>query len=306
MKENSFTFKDPAGVEIFVYRWLPDSEEIKGVVQISHGMAETAERYRRFADFLTKSGYAVLANDHRGHGKTAKSLDDVGYLGEDGFNWMIKDMKILNDMIAEEFKNKKIYIFGHSMGSLLSQRYISLFGDSIDGVILSGTCGKQGIALDLGIAIARMELKKHGPKVRSSKLNNLTFGSYNRGIKNHATEFDWLSRDKDEVDKYINNPYCGGVFTTEFFYDFLTGYKKLHKKENMQRIPKELPIYIFSGKKDPVGKNCKTVSWLIEEYKRLKIKDVSYKFYENGRHEMLNEINKDEVMNDVLNWLYKH
>lgn len=306
MKEINFTFKDPNGAEIFVYKWLPENGEIKGVVQISHGMAETAVRYSRFAAFLVERGYAVYANDHRGHGKTAKSPEEVGHIGEDGFNWMVKDMRILHDTIVCENPGKQVFIFGHSMGSLLSQRYISLFGDSIDGVILSGTCGKQGIVLDLGIAIARTELKRKGPRVRSNRLNNLTFGSYNRGIKNAVTKFDWLSRDKDEVEKYINDPYCGGVFSTGFFYDFLMGYKELHKMENMKRIPKELPIYIFSGEKDPVGKNCKTVSWLIKEYKKLGIKDVSYKFYEDGRHEMLNEINRDEVMNDVINWLDKH
>lgn len=305
MKQETFTFKDPDGVDIFVYKWLPESENIKGIVQIAHGMAETAARYERFARFLTERGYAAYANDHRGHGKTAKSVDEVGYIGEDGFNWMVKDMKQLNEIILKEYPDKPLFLFGHSMGSLLGQRYISIYGDSIKGVILSGTCGNQGMMLNLGISLAKMELRKKGARAKSERLDRLTFGSYNKGIKALVTKFDWLSRDKDEVDKYIKDPYCGGVFTTGFFYDFFIGCKEIHKKENMQRIPKELPIYIFSGMKDPVGRYCKTVKWLINEYKNIGIKDVSYKFYEDGRHEMLNEINRDEVMNNVVLWLDK-
>lgn len=306
MKQETFTFKAPDGVEIYVYKWLPDREEIKGIVQIAHGMAETAARYKRFAKFLTERGYAVYANDHRGHGKTAKSIDDIGYTGEDGFNWMVKDMKQLNEIISDEHNDKQIFLFGHSMGSLLGQRYISLYGDSINGIILSGTSGKQGFMLNIGIAIAKLEVRRKGARTQSIRLDKMMFGSYNEGIKNPETKFDWLSRDKDEVAKYIDDPYCGGVFTAGFFYDFLVGFKKLHIKENMNRIPKALPIFIFSGTKDPVGKDCKTVKWLVDEYKNIGINNVSYIFYEDGRHEMLNEINRDEVMNNTALWLDKH
>lgn len=307
MKCEEFTFKDKKGVQIFVYKWIPEDDmDARGVVQISHGMAETAGRYERFARALTDAGYIVYANDHRGHGRTAGSVEKVGYCGEDGFNWMVKDMYQLNSIIKDENHGLPIFLLGHSMGSMLSQTYIENYGDTISGAILSGTAGRMGMTLDIGIMIAKREMKRVGPSGKSVRLNSMTFGSYNKEFKPARTDFDWLNRDNDEVDKYINDPYCGGVFSAGFFYDFFRGLKEMHKLESMRKIPKELPIYLFSGEKDPVGRNCKSVKQLIGEYKKLGIKDVSYKFYKDGRHEMLNEINKDEVMADTINWLDRH
>jgi alpha-beta hydrolase superfamily lysophospholipase len=192
------------------------------------------------------------------------------------------------------------------MGSMLGQTYIALYGEDLKGAVLSGTSGRQGFTLDLGVALARREVRRKGAKTPSVSLNNLTFASYNNEFKPARTEFDWLSRDEKEVYKYIADPYCGGVFSAGFFYDFTRGLKEMHKKENMNMIPKDLPVYFISGDKDPVGKNCKTIAKLIDEYRSLGIKDVEYKFYKDGRHEMLNEINRDEVMQDVINWLDAH
>ena len=307
MIKDSFTFKDADGKNIFVYKWLPDNDvKVKAVLQIAHGMAEHAARYERFAEKLTKNGYIVYANDHRGHGKTAGSVDDVGYLGEDGFNWMVKDMKELNEIIRKDNPALPVYLFGHSMGSMLSQRYTCLYGNSINGVILSGTSGKMGLLVNAGIFLAGREVKKLGPKARSIKLNQMSFGSYNKNFEPKRTDFDWLSRDNNEVDKYINDPYCGAVFTSSYFYDFLRGFKELHKMENMKNIPKELPIYVINGDKDPVGGCCKTVNMLLQDYQKLGIKDVSHKFYKDARHEILNETNREEVMTDILNWLDSH
>lgn len=307
MKYESFTFKDEEGTEIFVYKWLPeDGRNAKGVVQISHGMAETAARYERFANVLTKAGYIVYANDHRGHGRTAGSAKNLGYCGKDGFNWMVKDMHQLNTIIADEDSNLPIFLFGHSMGSMLSQSYIENYGDTICGVVLSGTSGRMGMILNAGIIIARAEMKRIGPKGKSNLINNMIFGSYNRNFKPCRTDFDWLNRDPDEVDKYIKDPYCGGALSAGFYYDFFRGLKEMHKIGQLRKIPMDLPIYLFSGEKDPVGKECRSVKQLIDTYKKIGIKDVNYKFYKDGRHEMLNEINRDEVMADTIKWLDRH
>lgn len=307
MIEKNFSFKDGEGVEIFVYKWNPDDESnIKGAVQIAHGMAEHAGRYERFARKLTDAGYIVYANDHRGHGKTAGVVENVGYCGEDGFNWMVRDMKELTSIIKKENTELPVFLFGHSMGSLLSQIYIALYGNDINGVILSGTSGRQGFILDLGILMAKREVVKIGAKTPSEKMNKMTFSSYNREFTPVRTAFDWLSHDEEEVDKYIDDPFCGGVFSAGFFYEFLTGLKKIHSKDIMGKIPKDLPVYFIAGENDPVGKSCRTITCLIEEYTRLGIKDVSYKFYKNGRHEMLNELNRNEVMSDVINWIKKY
>ena len=307
MRKETFTFKEETGLDIFVYKCMPEKNiKVKAVVQIAHGMAETASRYERFAEKLTGQGYAVYANDHRGHGKTAKEVDRVGDLGEDGFNNMIKNMHHFQEIIKKENSNLPFFILGHSMGSFLLQRYISLYGKELDGAILSGSSGREGILLDIARWLAKREIKKIGRKGKSVTLDKLSFGSYNKAFKPNRTGFDWLSRENKEVDKYIKDPFCGGVFTAGFFYDLFNGLKLVQAKKEMEKIPLDLPIYIFSGAKDPVGKSGKGVLKLVKTYKRLGIKDLSYKLYEGGRHEMLNEINRDEVMQDTIDWLNQH
>lgn len=307
MISKSFIFKSEDGTDIFVYNWVPENIKVKGIVQISHGMAETAHRYERFARSLTNRGYIVYANDHRGHGKTAGTIENLGYLAdEDGFNWLVRDLYSLTNIIKKENPSLPIFLFGHSMGSFAAQKYIMLHGSELKGVILSGSNGKQGIVLNIGAAFAKREIKKHGRKSQSPKLNKLIFGAFNKAFNPSRTEFDWLSRDNEEVDKYINNPYCGTIFTTGFFYDFLTGLKDIEDKKNFNLIPKDLPIYIFSGDKDPVGKFGKGVRNLFNRYKSIGVKDINYKLYKDGRHEMLNEINRDEVTSDILQWLDNH
>lgn len=304
MIDKSFSFKSKDGTKVFVYKWLPENIKAKGIVQISHGMAETAKRYERFAKVLTQNGYIVYANDHRGHGKTAGSVENLGYLAEkDGFEWLVRDLNDLSIIIKDENPSIPLFLFGHSMGSFVAQRYIMLHGKNLDGLILSGSNGTQGRVLDIGLLLAKREIRKHGRKNKSSKLNDLIFGNYNKAFKPTRTEFDWLSRDKDEVDKYIEDPYCGTIFTAGFFYDFLVGLKEIENKKNLNLIPRDLPIYIFSGDKDPVGRYGKGVINLFNRYKNQGVKDVRYKLYEGGRHEMLNEINREEVMEDVVQWL---
>ena len=307
MKVENFTFKDTGNLEIFVYKWLPDEKlQVKGIVQIAHGMAETAGRYGGLASILTENGFMVYANDHRGHGKTAGETSKLGELGEDGFNKMVENMKELNELIKKENPNLPIFLLGHSMGSFLTQRYICLYGSGLKGAILSGSCGKQGVMIDVGRLIAKGEIKKIGRGGKSNKLDKLSFGSYNNSFKPNRTAFDWLSRDNNEVDKYIVDPFCGTVFTAGFFYDFLGGLKCIADKGEIKKVPMGLPIYIFSGDKDPVGKYGKGVLKLVRTYKQHGIEDISYKLYKGGRHEMLNEINKEEVMADIIKWLNKY
>lgn len=305
MLSENFSFRSGDGANVFVYKWSPEPDtKVKGAVQIAHGMAETAFRYERFADLLTQNGYVVYANDHRGHGKTAGNLENVGYLAEeDGFDWLVKDMHQLTTIIKKDHSDLPVFLFGHSMGSFATQRYIMLFGSELKGVILSGSNGRAVLLHNFGFLAASREVKKNGRKAKSEKMNQLSFGSFNNAFKPSRTEFDWLSRDKGEVDKYIDDSYCGGVFSAGFFYDFMKGLKEIDKVKGIDLIPKKLPIYIFSGDKDPVGGAGKGVRKLYNTYKKAGIQDVTMKLYPDGRHEMLNEINKDEVMRDVVEWL---
>ena len=189
------------------------------------------------------------------------------------------------------------------MGSFVSQRYIMEYGDNIDGLILSGSNGKHGFILKIAEKIVSYTIKKKGRRYRSKLIDNLIFGGNNRYFKPNRTEFDWLSRDEKEVDKYISDPFCGVLFTCGFFYDFIKGLQEIEDTKNLKKVPLNLPIYIMSGDKDPVGKNGKGVLRLRDQYINLGVKDVSCRLYEGGRHEMLNEINKDEVIKDILNWI---
>lgn len=308
MINKNLTFKSDEGTEIYVNEWMPEADiNVKGIVQIAHGMAETGARYERFAKKLTDNGYIVYINDHRGHGKTAKTLENVGYLADsDGFKWLVEDLHKLTGIIKKENPNLPLFLFGHSMGSFVTQRYIMLYGRELKGAILSGSNGKQGIMLDIALHLAKGEIKRIGRKAKSPKMNNISFSKYNNAFKPTRTDFDWLSRDAVEVDKYVNDPFCGGVFSAGFFYDFLIGLKEIENKNNLKSVPTELPIYIFSGEKDPVGNSGKGVIKLFNTYRKLNVKDVTYKLYKDGRHEMLNEINRDEVMKDVVNWLDSH
>jgi alpha-beta hydrolase superfamily lysophospholipase len=306
MKISSFSFNNSNGKDIYVYKWIPETDAIKGVIQISHGLSETAARYEELAAFLTENGYIVYANDHLGHGKTAKTTDNLGYACKDGFSQMVKDMKQLNDIIKKEHPEIPLFLLGHSMGSYLSQVYIQWYGETINGVILSGTSGKQGVVLYFGKLLSKLEILIKGDRGKAINVNKLAFGGFNKPFRPSRTEFDWLSRDPLEVDKYIKDDYCGAIPSNGLYYDLFSALSVMHNKSNLERIPKNLPIYLFSGEKDPVGGNTKSVLNLLELYKQQNIKDLSIKFYKDGRHEMLHEVNKIEVIQDVLAWLEAH
>ncbi len=304
MKCTNFTFKGEEGLDIYTYKWEDENiKKPKAVIQIAHGMAETAQRYETFAKVLTKNGYIVYINDHRGHGKTAKIIENVGHLAEkEGFRCLVEDMYTLTNIIKKENEDLPIYLFGHSMGSFASQRYIMDYGNNLSGLILCGSNGKQGIILNLAHLIINREIKKYGRRSKSNKINNLIFGG-EIIRRNEKTKFDWLSRDKEQVEKYINDPFCGVVCSCGFFYDLVQGLKEIEDKENLKKVPLDIPIYIISGDKDPIGKNGKGVLRLRDRYIKLGVKDVTCKLYKDGRHELLNEINKEEVFEDIICWL---
>ncbi|PBH28039.1 alpha/beta hydrolase [Clostridioides difficile] len=304
MKCTNFTFKGEEGLDIYTYKWEDENiKKTKAVIQIAHGMAETAQRYETFAKVLTENGYIVYINDHRGHGKTAKIIENVGHLAEkEGFRCLVEDMYTLTNIIKKENEDLPIYLFGHSMGSFASQRYIMDYGNNLSGLILCGLNGKQGIILNFAHMIINREIKKYGRRSRSNKINDLIFGG-EIIRRNEKTKFDWLSRDKEQVEKYINDPFCGVVCSCGFFYDLVQGLKEIEDKENLKKVPLDIPIYIISGDKDPIGKNGKGVLRLRDRYIKLGVKDVTCKLYKDGRHELLNEINKEEVFEDIICWL---
>ncbi|NRD78236.1 alpha/beta hydrolase [Bacillus sp. BRMEA1] len=305
MEQETFTFQTDDGYEIFACKWTNGAEEKpRVIVQLAHGMAEHIKRYDHFAQKLVSESIFVYGNDHRGHGETGKRNNRIGYFADvQGFEKVVHDMAVLTSKIELDFPSVPIILFGHSMGSFLSRRYIQLFGERLSGVILSGTGGDPGIMGKIGRMIAAREMKKKGRTTPSPLLNSLTFGNYNKAFHPARTEFDWLSRDENEVDKYIEDPDCGGIFTSGFFYDLLEGLETINKPENISLIPAKLPIWLISGSLDPVGNNTKGVLKTYQAFKKAGIIDVSYQFYENARHELLNEMNKENVEADIIHWI---
>jgi alpha-beta hydrolase superfamily lysophospholipase len=306
MKTSTFGFKDHDGLEIFVYKWAPD-EKAKGAVQIAHGMAEHAGRYGRPAEALVRAGYAVYAADHRGHGKSAASPEEKGDLGPGGWQSLLRDMRQLSDIVVKENQGLPLFLLGHSMGSFLTQQYIQQGSNALKGAILSGTNAKDSaIGLFIGRLIAKSGAKKQGPNAPCTALNKSIFGGYNKQFEPAKTAFDWLSRDGAEVQKYIDDPWCGFVCPNSFYIELLTALSSLWKPANEAQIRKDLPVFLFSGTRDPVGKNGQGVTALYDRYRKLGIRDVAIKLYPDGRHEMFNETNREDVYRDLVDWLNAH
>ncbi len=305
---DNFIFKNKAGAKINCYKWINNSQKPKAIIQIVHGMSELAERYDYFAKKLVDEGYIVYAHDHDGHGHSVESTDKLGFInGENKFYSMLEDIKQLNDIIRNENKELPLILFGHSMGSFLSQRYIQIYGDSIDALILSGSNGKPKLFTKAGLIVSKLQILFNGENKRSTLMDKLSFGGFNKSVKNSRTNFDWLCSNDSEVDKYIEDDYCGFIYPSHFYYDLINGLWDIHKVENMERVKElNIPIYIFSGDRDPVGYFGEGVKNLYEGYKKIGVKDLTYKIYKDGRHEMLNETNKDEVISNIIKWLEEH
>jgi alpha-beta hydrolase superfamily lysophospholipase len=305
MQATTFSLTTPDGTELHVHRWLPDGPA-KAVVQIAHGMAEHSERYEPFAQRLTDEGYAVYANDHRGHGRTALEQDH-GYFGDrEGWDAVVIDMHRVSERAREEQPGLPFFLFGHSMGSFLSRAYAARFGGELEGLILSGTSGDPGTLGKVGRAIAAAEARLRGRRHTSTLMNALTFGQYNAAFRPSRTKFDWLSRDEAEVDAYVADRWCGNVFTSGFFVDLLTGLAAVNSDALVSRVPKDLPIYLMSGSLDPVGAKTRGVQQVADQYRRLGVREVTTKFWPEGRHVMLSETNRDEVMTDLIEWFDAH
>ncbi|WP_435921929.1 lysophospholipase [Paenibacillus sp. DYY-L-2] len=307
MKEQTFTFENEAGQHVFVYAWSPEElpDRPRGAVQIAHGMSENAARYYRFARVLTDAGFLVYANDHRGHGLTAATADELGWPGNDGLNGMVRDMIALGGRIRAEHPVLPLFLMGHSMGSFLTQKTMYTGPELYNGFILTGTNGPRNL-LAFGQNLAALQSAIQGPDHPSLLMNALSFGTYNKGFLPMRTPFDWLSRDEREVDDYIADPFCGFVCSAGFFHGLFGLLREIHRPDRMRLIPKDKPVYIFGGDEDPVGFNGKGVRRLVALYERLGLQDVEVKLYPGGRHEMLNETNRDEVARDTLDWLLRH
>lgn len=282
---------------------VPDAEP-RAIVQIIHGIAEYIDRYDEFMSFLADNGIIAVGTDHLGHGKSIESEEQTGFFAYDnGWDYAVRDEEVLRLAMHENYPELPIIVFGHSMGSFMARTLLIRYPDAFNAAIISGT-GNQGAALvNGGLFIGNLVTGLKGAHHYSKFLNNLAFGSYNKIYDNPKTEYDWLSRDEANVQKYIDDPLCGFIPSCSLFRDMMTGVKFITNKKNLTAMNKDMPVYFMSGDMDPVGECGKGVQKAYNNFLEAGMKDVSIKLYPGGRHEMLNEINKDEVYTDILAWL---
>ncbi len=299
-----FTFPSKTGLaDIFVRGWLP-ADGAHALFQICHGMAEHGERYEEFAASLCEKGFAVFVNDHIGHGKSVTSDEKLGYFGENGgWDAFVEDERTLTEILKKDYPNLPLIFFGHSMGSFIAREYIARYGTdtAIKGAIICGTSGKNpASALAIGIAGAIAKFK--GSEYKSKFIDGLAFGSYNKKIASPRTTFDWLTNDNAIVDKYINDKYCGFIFTAAGFKDLFTILTKVSGKDWFGRVTNNLPVLFISGADDPVGQYGSGVMQVYNDLKFSGQKDITVKIYPDMRHEILNEIKRKDVYEDVAIW----
>jgi alpha-beta hydrolase superfamily lysophospholipase len=300
---STFELAGADGARLFVYRWLPSAPP-KAVVQIAHGLAEHAGRYHRLATMLTANGYAVYANDHRGHGRTATRPSDLGFFAErDGWNKCVRDLWRLHQQVSADHRGRPVILIGHSMGSFLAQDFITRHGTALAGVVLSGSAGAPNALVVVARLIARLERLRLGARGQSGLMRTIAFAPYSWQFRPARTPYDWLSRDSAEVDQYIADPLCGFRPSAQLWIDMLDALRSIADPERQRRIPKELPIYLLAGDRDPVSDNTKSLQQLVKAYRRAGLAQVSSKFYAGGRHNMFDETNRTQVTGDLLTWM---
>ena len=312
MMMKSFMMKMDDGYELCINRWSPDSEEeIKGVIQLHHGLAEHSLRYDRFGSVLAEQGYVLNAYDMRGHGRSAENADKngTGMFGKladkNGFDRAVLDLKAVIDNLKQDYPGKKTILLGHSFGSFVSQGYIEEYGSTLDGCILCGTAGPRPALVAAGYLATHLVTFFTGKNKCLPFLDNLAFGSYNEKVNPVRTKYDWLSKNELNVDMYIMDNWCGFPLTNSFFCSMMEGLSKIHKAGNMKKIPATLPIFFIYGGDDPVGSYGKTIKKLYSIYEANGVKKLDIKEYVGDRHEILNENDKEQVENDIIEWVSK-
>jgi alpha-beta hydrolase superfamily lysophospholipase len=278
--------------------------EPKASILILHGMAEHQKRYIEFAEYLTENGYDVYSYDHRGHG-TDRKLNELGFFSsQNGYQLVVQDAISVSEYIAENNRSSRLFLLGHSMGSIISRNVIQSY-DKYAGVILSGSNYPPKFMVLFGLLLSKVIKTFKGPKHISPYLDHLMFGARKYTSLSSRTVYDWLTRSNPIVGAYMHDPYCGFTCTASFYHDLLKLVQKEISKKQILQTRKDLPIFIISGDKDPVGSYGKEVNKYANTLKTLGFMNCTSKLYPDCRHEILNELNKDEVYDDIEAWISK-
>ena len=305
IKKEEFYFDSRDGEhKIHAVRWIPDIEKPACILQIVHGMAEYIDRYDDFARFLADRGMLVVGDDHLGHGKSVPPGKPYGYFcKEDAPTVLVRDEHRLKKIMQEQYAGIPYIILGHSMGSFITRNYLIKYGTGIEGAIIVGTGMQPKPVLMCALALAAVQNMIFGADHVSKLINMLSFGAYNKRIKSPKTSFDWLSRNEDNVLKYMRDPMCGFTFTVNGFQTLFKLIYNLHDIEKISKMPKNLPIFFLSGADDPVGDYGRSVELVYQSYKEAGLENVQIKLYPGDRHEILNEVDKENVYGDIYRWI---
>ena len=305
MRKEEFYFDSRDGqTKIHAVRYMPDTEDVIAVVQIIHGMAEYMDRYEEVAQFLTDRNIVVVGEDHLGHGKTVVPGGMYGYFcEEDPATVLVRDAHRLKKLMQGVYPDVPYIILGHSMGSFILRNYMCRYGSGIAAAIVMGTGMMPHGLIRFSKGLAALQKTLFGSRHVSDFMNLCAFGSYNKRIKPVRTIFDWLTRDEAIVDRYVADPLCGFTFTVNGFQALFELIDRLYNRENLEKIPDELPVLVVSGGEDPVGDYGKGVQKAADSLRMAGLKKVQMKLYEQDRHEILNELDRIQVMQDIYDWI---
>ena len=298
-----FPSKD-GNTEIHTIERKPEGK-VRAGLQISHGMVEYVRRYDEFAKYLCDRGYYVVGNDHLGHGKSVQSKSEYGFFNEKyGNACVLGDMHTLRQRTMKKYPDVPYFMLGHSMGSTLLRQYIQMYGNGLSGVILMGVVADHAkAAIVFGKRLCRIMAVFRGWHYRSRLVDDMVMGSFNKKFKPARTRADWITSDQEHLDAYVSDPLCSFMFTVNAYYSMFAGMLFMRKKESIYMIPKGLPVLFASGTDDPVGDFGKGVRKIYEQYRTAGIQDVTLRLYSGDRHELLNETDRQQVYQDLLEWM---
>ncbi len=304
MKTKEYNMKSSdQKTQLHLKKWIP-SKKIKGIIQITHGMLEYIERYDDFATYLSENNYLVVGQDLLGHGDSVVKKSKRGFFAQkNGNRILLDDMYNLMKETKEENPELPYFHLGHSMGSYLLRQFITKHSEEISGAILVGTGFPPKTAIKFGLLLTNLLRKIKGDLYRSNLIDYISIGRFNSHYKNPITDVDWISRDEEVVREYVNDKKMDFIFTVNAYYYMYKSISYLYDIDKVEKVSKNLPIILMSGEKDPVGDFGKGVKQTYEILKSIGIKDVQIQLYPEARHEILNEINKEEVYRDILSWL---
>lgn len=290
--------------KLHAIRWVPEAEKPVCILQIVHGMTEYIDRYDEFARYMAERGILVVGDDHLGHGKSVRAGEPYGYFcRHDAPTVLVRDEHRLKKLMQKKYTDVPYIILGHSMGSFITRNYLLKYGKGIDGVIIMGTGMPPKPVLLFGIALSTIQGLIYGGDHVCKFIEKVSFGSYNKRIDVAKEPGNWLSKNEENLMKYAGDPMCTFTFTANGFQTMFRLIYNLHDREKLKKMPPDLPVIFLSGEDDPVGDYGRAVKQVYQSFREIGMENVQIKLYPNDRHEILNELDREDVYGDIYRWI---